>query len=316
MPGRSPVGQYVSEDENLGCRSRIYWNTCRPTSAGNGYEVSVLERDPWDSETWKGKVRVFLGDRRQDREAVIEAISQQDGVINLAGILGTMETLDNPRPSVDTNIHGALNTFEGCCPNSMNPNGVKGVQISVGNHFMNNTYSIMKTTAERFALMFNKEHETKIAVVRGLNAYGDYQKHKPIKKITPNFIVKALNQQPIAVFGDLEQIMDMIYARDIAAVLVRALTLEHNCYHTVFEAGTGRCTSVNMIRSKIVNEQCGSKAGIKYLPMRAGEPERSVVLGNPETLKPLGLSARDLTPLESGLERTIRWYRDHYDWKL
>jgi len=279
-----------------------------------GHEVSVLDRYPSESETWKGKVRVFLGDIR-DRETVMEAISQQDGVINLAGILGTTETVDNPRPSVDTNIHGALNIFEGCCANSMNPNGVKGVQISVGNHFMNNTYSITKTTAERFALMFNREHGTKIAVVRGLNAYGEYQKHKPIKKITPNFIVKALNQQPIEVFGDGEQIMDMIYARDIADVLVRALTLEHNCYHTVFEAGTGRCTSVNMI-AQIVNQMCGNKAGIKHLPMRAGEPERSVVLGNPETLKPLALSACDLTPLECGLERTIRWYRDHYNWKL
>ena len=197
----------------------------------------------------------------------------------------------------------------------MNPKGVKGVQIAVGNHFMNNTYAITRNTAERFALMFNKEHGTKIAVVRGLNVYGEYQKHKPVKKITPNFIVKALNQQPIEVFGDGEQIMDMIYAPDIADVLVRALTREHGCYDTVFEAGTGRRTSVNMI-AQIVNELCGNKARIKHLPMRAGEPKRSVVLGNPETLKPLGLSAGDLTPLESGLERTIRWYRDHYDWKL
>ena len=64
-----------------------------------GHEVSVLDRYPGDVESWKGKVRVFLGDIR-DREAVMEAILQHDGVINLAGILGTMETVDNPHPSV------------------------------------------------------------------------------------------------------------------------------------------------------------------------------------------------------------------------
>ena len=54
---------------------------------------------------------------------------------------------------------------------------IPAVYIAVGNHWMNNSYSITKTTAERFALMYNKEHGTKIAVVRGLNAYGPRQKH-------------------------------------------------------------------------------------------------------------------------------------------
>ena len=166
-----------------------------------GHEVSILDRYPKQREEWGDKVRVFLGDIR-DREVVMEAVYQHDGVLNLAGILGTMETVDNPHPSVDTNIHGALNIFEGCRPNTMHREGVKGVQIAVGNHFMNNTYSITKTTAERFALMFNKEHKTKIAVVRALNAYGEYQKHKPIRKITPNFVVRALRGEPIEIFGD------------------------------------------------------------------------------------------------------------------
>jgi nucleoside-diphosphate-sugar epimerase len=196
----------------------------------------------------------------------------------------------------------------------MHREGVKGVQIAVGNHFMNNTYSITKTTAERFALMFNKEHKTKIAVVRALNAYGEYQKHKPIRKITPNFVVRALRGEPIEIFGDGEQIMDMIYVKDVAEILIRSLLLDHNCYNKVFEAGTGRRTTVNEI-AHMVNDLTGNKAGVKHLPMRAGEPDRSVVLGDPSTLKPLGMSADDLTPLEKGLERTVKWYRDHYNLK-
>ena len=278
-----------------------------------GHSVSIFDRYPPLEGSWKCSYRVFLGDVR-DREAVMEAIYQHDGVVNLSGILGTMETIDNPHASVDTNIHGALNVFEGCRKNRMNPNGVPCVQIAVGNHFMNNTYAITKTAAERFALMFNKEHGTRIAVVRGLNAYGKYQKHKPVKKITPNFIVQALNGKPIRIFGDGTQVMDMIYVQDLAEVLVRALTLNHGCYDRVFEAGTGRRTTVNEI-AETVNRTVGNTSGIEHIPMRAGEPEGSVVVGDPATLVPLGLSPTSLTTLEEGLKRTVIWYRDNYDWK-
>jgi UDP-glucose 4-epimerase len=280
-----------------------------------GHEVSIFDRyrNPEWHERWKDRVKVYLGDIR-DREAVMEAVYRQDGVINLAGILGTMETVDNPHPSVDTNVHGALNVFEGCRPNSMHRNGIRGVQIAVGNYFMNNTYSITKTMAERFAFMFNRELGTRIAVVRGLNAYGEYQKHKPVRKITPNFVVRALNGVPIEIYGDGEQIMDMIYVKDLAEILIRALTWDHPCYDTAFEAGTGRRTTVNEI-ARVINEIAGNQAGVRYLPMRAGEPERSVVLGDPATLKPLGYGPGDLTSLEEGMARTVRWYRGHYDWK-
>ena len=278
-----------------------------------GCEVSVFDRYPQTSQAGRKDVRIYLGDIR-DREAVLEAIYQHDAVINLAGILGTMETVENPHPSVDTNIHGALNVFEGCKANKMRPQGVRGAQITVGNHFMNNTYAITKTTAERFALMFNKELGTRISVVRGLNAYGEAQKYRPVRKIIPNFVLRAINNEPIEIFGDGEQVMDMIYVQDLAEILIRAATRDHGAYDRIFEAGTGRRTTVRQI-AELVNRIAGNKAGIKHLPMRAGEPERAVVLGDPKTLQPLGFAAGDLTPLETGLERAVRWYRDHNDWR-
>jgi len=204
--------------------------------------------------------------------------------------------------------------FEGCKANKMRPQGVRGAQITVGNHFMNNTYAITKTTAERFALMFNKELGTRISVVRGLNAYGEAQKYRPVRKIIPNFVLRAINNEPIEIFGDGEQVMDMIYVQDLAEILIRAATRDHGAYDRIFEAGTGRRTTVRQI-AELVNRIAGNKAGIKHLPMRAGEPERAVVLGDPKTLQPLGFAAGDLTPLETGLERAVRWYRDHNDWR-
>lgn len=277
------------------------------TLLSSGHEVMVLDRqrraDPWD-----GKVNIMLGDVR-DREVVSEAVQLCDGVINLAGILGTMETVDDPWPSADTNIKGALNVFQACRPTRTKPNGTRGVQISVGNFFMNNSYAITKSSAERFAFMFNKEHKTRIAVVRGLNAYGERQKHIPVRKIVPNFVLRAVTGTPIEIYGDGEQVMDMIYVKDLARILMLAVTADHGCFDSVMDAGVGRPTTVNEIAA-LINKLSPKSQGVTHIPMRAGEPDRSVVLGDPSTLAPLGVTAKDLLPLEVGLQKTMAWYQE------
>jgi UDP-glucose 4-epimerase len=276
------------------------------------HEVMVLDRQR-RADPWHGAVSIMLGDVN-DAPLVYDAVQACDAVINLAGILGTAETIDEPSPSVTTNIMGALNVFKACRPTRARPHGVRGVQISVGNWFMHNSYAITKHAAERLALMFNAEHGTKIAIVRALNAYGPWQKHQPIRKIMPNLILRALTGQPIEVYGDGTQIMDMIAVEDVAQILVAAVTTEHGCYDRVMEAGTGRALTVNDIAEQVI-QVSQSTSELVHLPMRAGEPPQSVVLGDPATLEPLGIKSIDLIHLERGLPPTVAWYRDALETK-
>jgi len=247
----------------------------------------------------------FLGDTR-DFTSVSEAVALSDGVIHLAGVLGTQETVNEPRPAVETNIIGGLNVFQ-----AIRHYRVPAVYIAVGNHWMNNSYSITKTTAERFAFMFNKEHGTHIAVVRGLNVYGPRQKAYPVKKIMPNLIMPILKGEPVTIYGDGEQVMDMIHARDIADVLVRALLQDHGVYDRVFEAGSGNHTTVNEI-AKHVTDILG-RGEINHVPMRPGETERSVVVGDPETLRSLySGQLPEFIPLADGIKETVGWYEKNY----
>lgn len=255
----------------------------------------------------------FLGDVR-DATAVSEAVAVSDGVLHIAGVLGTAETISNPTPAVETNIMGSLNVFQACRQYRK-----RCVYITVGNYWMLNSYSISKTTAENLAWMFNREHGTEIAVVRALNAYGPRQKAEPVRKIMPNFLLPALKDEEITVYGDGSQIMDMIFVEDVADILIRALTEDHGQYlfdprrngdnKVKFEAGTGRRTTVNDIAEMVI--ACVGKGHVKHVPMRGGEPEHSVVLGNPNTLRPLyGGELPNLTTLERGIKRTVDYYRD------
>jgi len=272
-----------------------------------GFHVSVLDRRPNLETAQALGVQPVLGDVR-DAALMRQLVPGYDGVVNLAGLLGTSELVDDPSAAIETNIVGAINVFQGCAAARRLGRDVHCVQISVGNHFMNNPYSITKATAERFAAMFNTEHGTDIRVVRVLNAYGPYQKHAPVRKIIPNFVRAALLGQPITIYGDGRQIMDMIHVRDVARILVEAL-LAPGLDGTV-SAGTGRSLTVNDIASHVVRA-AGSASTLEHVPMRRGEPPASVVLGDPATLQAVGVPADSLTPFEEGIEETVGWYAHH-----
>lgn len=273
------------------------------------HEVVIFDR--W-RRPFRDDVDQFTADIK-DRESVLSAISEVDGVIHLAALLGTAETVSSPSESILVNILGSLNVFQGCqrfdkpC-----------TYITVGNYWMNNPYSITKTTAERFAWMYNREYATRIAVVRALNAYGPRQKAAPIRKVIPNFILPALADKELIVYGDGQQVMDMIYVADVADIVVRSLLVEHTNYlfdpvrdidkTPRFDAGTGRRTTIQEI-AKMVLRHVG-RGHIKNVPMRPGEPDRAVVLGDPETLRPLyGGSLPTFLSLEDGLRESIMYYQ-------
>jgi dTDP-D-glucose 4,6-dehydratase len=277
------------------------------------YEVTVFDtrwREP------VGHAGLVLGDIR-DATSVTEAVAHADGVIHLAGVLGTQETIANPRPAAETNILGGLNVLEAAAQYD-----IPMVNIAVGNFWMNNTYSITKNTVERFAEMLNRFRGTKITVVRALNAYGPRQAAaapfgpSKVRKVMPSFTCRALTGQPIEIYGDGEQVMDMIYVADVARALVMALetTEASGPVMETLEAGSGRRTTINDVAAIVAAEVelvTHKRVEITHIPMRPGEDERSVVLGDPKTLEPIGLDGSDFVRLEEGAARTIEYFKDH-----
>ena len=265
-----------------------------------GHKVNTFDRTP--NKSFANGVVQIQGDI-MDRQRLGEVIKSHDRAINLVGRLGSTETIDSPFESLQVNTVGALNFFE-----VMKKLKKPGAAITMGAYSWPNTYSITKYAAERFGIMYNLYHETKIAIVRAMNVYGEGQHHKPIRKVVPNFVLPALKNEDLLIYGDGEQLIDVIYVKDAVEILARSLTDDHALYDTVIEAGTGKPITVNYLANLIIGLTKG-KSKKKYVPMRKGEPLRSVTKANPQTLKPLGLSSKDFMPLKEGLNKTIDWYK-------
>lgn len=252
----------------------------------------------------------FLGDICNPAD-VTEAMAHVDGFIHLAAVLGTQETIQNPLPAARTNILGGLNVLEAAAQYQ-----IPGVYIGVGNHWMNNTYSITKTTIERFIQMYNKDRGTQINIVRAMNAYGPGQvpayPYGPakVRKITPSFICRALNNDPIELYGGGHQTSDMVYVEDVADALICALLkAKDGEISEAIEIGPKKHNTVREVAELIIR-LTNSKSELVDLPMRPGEVEGDSVTANTDTLAFIDKDPDDLISLEDGMRKTIDYFND------
>lgn len=291
--GRGFIGSYVCETLVARGHDPLVLDRRRPAA---GHEL------PWE---------VFYGDVR-DAGVVHDAVAHSDGVIHLAGILGTQETIRDPRPAAETNVLGGLNVLM-----SARHYELPVVNIGVGNWWMENTYSISKHSVARFAEMMRREFGCLFQTVRALNAYGPRQEpvapwgSSHVRKVMPSFICRALDGLPIEVYGDGRQVMDMVWVGDVAEILVRTLEqllVRGSAFDEVIDAGTGRHTTVLDV-ALAVAQAVGGNCRIETLPMRPGETTERPVVAETENLGLLGMCDTDLVSLEDGLEPTVHWYR-------
>jgi UDP-glucose 4-epimerase len=295
------------------------------TAVAHGHDIVVLDRhghlhEPCRSLMDAGNLSVMLGDVRNPVD-MAELAAHVDGVIHLAACLGTQETVLNPMPAAETNILGGVNWLQGLAQYK-----IPGVYIGVGNHWMNNSYSITKTAVERFVSMYNRERGTSVNVVRVVNAYGPRQSVAPpfgpakVRKITPAFVCRALTGQPIEVYGDGEQVSDMVSVRDAARALVVALekAAAGIVFDRVVEVGPAPEDSltVNQVAEYVTRtveaRGLGSRVPITHLPMRPGEIPGARVSADVSTLPLVDMSADTLTPFRLGIAETIEWFAENW----
>lgn len=250
-----------------------------------------------------------LGDVR-DATAVTELAAHVDGIIHLAAVLGTQETIANPGPAAETNLLGSINVV-----NAARQYGLAVVQACVGNWWMNNSYSITKNAAERILAMYVTEHGLAGVNLRVVNAYGPRQSAAPpfaaskVRKIVPAFACRAIAGMPVEVYGDGEQVSDCVYVGDVATAFVRAL--EHAAAYgglaDTVEIGPTEHQTVNDI-ARLVVAAAGSDSEIVHLPMRPGEIPGATVTADPSTLKHIGWDDPELVPLADGVAETVEWF--------
>jgi nucleoside-diphosphate-sugar epimerase len=226
-----------------------------------------------------------------------------DVVFHLAGLLGTTELFNRIIEAEKVNVLGTLNLLESMRKNNVN----KIIFTSKPNIWKYNVYTITKENCERYLMMYRKIYGFKVTITKPFNVYGPGEYLKEYRKAIPYFIVSALRDEPLEIFGDGEQTMDAIHVDDVVKALV--LCAEKLPEETV-EIGTSIPIKVKRLAELII-EMTGSKSKIVYKPMRKGEEMVQCICANGGMERLIGYKPR--ISLKEGLERTIKWYKEHID---
>jgi UDP-glucose 4-epimerase len=268
------------------------------------FDVKIIDSKESDD---KGNVKVVKCDI-MDPERLAEEFEGYEDVYNLAGKLGTSELDDQIIDAVNVNVIGALNVF-----NAAAKSGVRTVFYPSKPNVWLNTYTITKYASEQFAQLYNKKHlddsknfPMRIVSLRLFNAYGPRQHVGPIRKIVPDFAMRALLGKPIEIFGSGEQTVDMIYVKDIAGIAVH---FTRNRYIDFVDCGRGVAVTVNEV-AKLIKKYYRSNSDIVHVPMRNGETPDTKLVADLTGLKKYG--AFSFADYEDSMAETLEYYRELY----
>lgn len=195
----------------------------------------------------------LIRDDIRDYEDLEIAMKGVDYVFHTASLL-LLECRDHPYKAIDVNIKGTYNVIHAAIES-----GVKKIIFSSSSsvhgeplytpvdedHPMNSEimYGTTKIAGEHLFRDHYKSHDLEYIGLRYFNIYGPRQHYKgAYAQIVPRWVDQIFAGQPITIYGDGSQTLDMIYVTDVAKANI--LALESNVTNDFINIGTGISSSV------------------------------------------------------------------------
>jgi dTDP-glucose 4,6-dehydratase len=170
-------------------------------------------------------------------------------------------------------------------------------------------YAAAKAGADRLVYSYMQTYDFPAVIVRPFNNYGPCQH---LEKAIPNFIVSALEDQPLTLHGSGESSRDWIYVEDTCRALCAIMHADREkVTGETFNLGTGIDTSVNDIARKILRLLDLPESKITYVTDRPGQVSKHI--SSTQKAKRL-LNFETAVALDEGLKRTVEFYTRNREW--
>ena len=296
----------------LGARVLII-DSLIPDYGGNLFNIDGIE----------ALVRVNVADVRQ-QSTMNYLVQGQDIIFNLAGQVSHIDSMQDPYTVLEINCRSQLFILEACRRN--NP-GVKVVFASTRQlygrpdslpvserHLVKPTdvNGINKAAGEYYHLVYNNVFGVRTCSLRLSNVFGPRQLLKHNRQgFIGWFIRLAIEGREIQIYGDGGQLRDFVYVDDAADAFLRAGATDTS-NGQIFNVGG--CTPVShraLVEMLIEVAGSGSFRFVEWPADKKAIDIGDFISDSSFIGRTLGWTAT--TPLRTGLERTVDFYRQHLD---
>jgi UDP-glucuronate decarboxylase len=163
-------------------------------------------------------------------------------------------------------------------------------------------YDEGKRCAETLFFDYHRQHQLLIKVIRIFNTYGP-RMHLSDGRVVSNFIVQALQNQPITLYGDGNQTRSFCYVDDLIEGMVRMMASRPELTGPI-NLGNPSELTIRELAETII-EMVGSRSELVFQPLPADDPRRR----QPDIQKAVReLGWKPTVPLRQGLEKTIQYF--------
>jgi UDP-glucuronate 4-epimerase len=238
-----------------------------------------------------------------------------DTVVHLAAMAGVRPSIEKPLLYEEVNVAGTMNLLEMCKKYDIK-NFVCASSSSVyGNNkqvpfketdivdFAISPYAATKKSCEVMGHTYHHLYGIDMAMLRFFTVYGPRQRPDlAIHKFTK--IIIQGDELPF--YGDGTTKRDYTYIEDIIDGVVKSIKYveENSGVYEIFNLGESQTISLSHML-KCIEEELGTKAAVKRLPMQAGDVEKTFA-DISKAKKILGYNPK--TKFEDGIKKFIKWY--------
>ncbi len=282
-----------------------------PEYGGNRFNIADLE----------GRVTVNVSDVR-DPHSIRNLVEGVDVLFNLAGQTSHLDSMTDPQTDLDINVGAQLSILEAC--RQANPD-VRIVFASTRQIYGRPDYlpvdeahpirpvdvnGVHKVAGEWHHLLYERVYGLRTSALRLTNTYGPGMRVKDARQTFLGVWIRdVLTGRAVRVFGDGTQRRDFNHVDDVVGALLLAATRDE-AVGKAYNLGSPEVISLVDLADKLTGIVPGSMFELVQFP----EDRKAIDIG--DYYADYSLIGRELgwTPsvdLDSGLRRTIDFYRDH-----
>jgi CDP-paratose 2-epimerase len=291
------------------------------------------ENASWLTQRYRGRVRIEVADTR-DADAMHKLLPQVSGVMHLAAQVAVTTSMEDPVRDFEVNARGTLNMLEAV--RRHNPDAalifastnkvygrlfeddgvrrVDGRYVPTDPHLalgvsedaaldLHSPYGCSKGAADQYVRDYARVFGLRTAVLRMSCIYGPRQFGNEDQGWIAHFLLQAIRNRPIVIYGDGYQVRDALFVNDAVDAWIKLLDRIDEVHGRILNLGGGPANAISLREMiRLIGELRGKEPDCCFAAWRPGDQPWYVsdtraisrALGwQPRTRVPDGLRALD-----------------------